>query len=94
MPGHVFITRGDIRRFACDAWVMPCGANPKNPRFLPPHLGSFTAWPTSPASFAPVPPYGPVHGTVRIAEIPAWPAGEPRPWLVNTGGSVSLASVR
>jgi SIR2-like protein len=24
MPGHVFVTRGDMRRLACDAWSLPC----------------------------------------------------------------------
>lgn len=24
MPGHVFITRADIRKLACDAWLIPC----------------------------------------------------------------------
>src|SRR5262245_22370639 len=26
MPGHVFLVRGDVRRLACDAWLMPADA--------------------------------------------------------------------
>jgi hypothetical protein len=87
MAGHVFITRGDVTRLACDAWLMPCGRVPKRPQFLPPHLSDFTDWPTSPAFFAPPPPLGPPDAGSRFAEVTGWPADEPRPWLVNTGGT-------
>ncbi len=27
MPGHVFIAQGDLRRLACDLWLLPCDAS-------------------------------------------------------------------
>ena len=41
MTGHVFIVRGDLRRLACDAWLIPCSrkARPGDEWFLPGHDG-------------------------------------------------------
>ncbi|HEY1068260.1 MAG TPA: SIR2 family protein [Pirellulales bacterium] len=78
MPGHVFVVRGDVRRIACDAWLMPCDRRARNPEFLPDHLRDFADWPEPPADFH--------HSGRRVLPIPAWPADEPRPWLVHVGG--------
>jgi hypothetical protein len=36
MPGHVFVVHADIRKLACDAWLLPCSrsAQPREPWFL------------------------------------------------------------
>jgi hypothetical protein len=41
MPGHVFIVRGDLRKLACDAWLIPCSrkARPGSEWFLPGYTG-------------------------------------------------------
>jgi hypothetical protein len=81
MPGHVFVTRGDVTQLACDAWLMPCDVRFQARRFLPPHRQDFTEWPDDNQVLS-----GSGHGKQRVFELTRWPAGEPRPWLVNVGG--------
>jgi len=42
MPGHLFIVRGDLRKLACDAWLISCSshARPGREWFLPGYQGS------------------------------------------------------
>src|SRR4051812_6283223 len=87
MAGHVYITRGDVTRLACDAWLIPCGRDLQRRDFLLPHLQGFRDWPTTPASFPPPPPFAPAAARPRLAEVIGWPANEPRPWLVHTGAT-------
>src|SRR5262245_41726042 len=83
MPGHVFVVRGDIRRLDCDAWLVPCGGQARPLKFLPPHLPEVDRWPGPPpeSGSALMRPDG-----LRVHPVPAWPANEPRAWLVNVGG--------
>lgn len=76
MTGHVFITRGDLTRVWCDAWLMPCSAD-----FAPrAHWYEASTGTTPPAS---VPC---ASGAPRVRRIIDWPAAHPKPWLVDVGG--------
>ena len=77
MPGHVFLVRGDIRRLACDAWLMPCGATgrPRDIWLLP---GQAPRWPRLPPEWR--------AGRQRVLPLEDWPDDCPRPWLVNADG--------
>ncbi len=74
MAGHVFIVRGDIRRLACDAWLLPCDgrARPKNDWFLPGYSG-----PRDGTRF--------LEGGPRTQLLRGTPAGLPQPWLTHVG---------
>ena len=48
MPGHVFIVPGDVRRLACDAWLVPCSRRATPHRFRPPHWPDDFPWFTPP----------------------------------------------
>lgn len=76
MSGHVFIVRGDLRKLACDAWLMPCSRNarPQGIWFLPGHQGPWHG-----PEFA---DYGP-----RVQPFPGWPARQPQAWLGRVGGA-------
>jgi len=78
MPGHVFIARGDLRRLACDAWLMPCDieARPENKWLLPDKQAP--TWPQRPAGWA--------DDGLRVLKVQDWPSSGPQPWLVNVGG--------
>lgn len=76
MAGHVFIIRGDLRRLACDAWLMPCSGNaqPQGNWFFPDYPGPRAGnWFES--------------GGPRVQPLPGWPVGQPQPWLTRIGGS-------
>ena len=74
MAGHVFIVRGDLRKLACDAWLMPCSRNawPEPYWFLDDHTG---------------PRHGPrfEDGGPRVQPFPDWPSQQPQPWLGRVG---------
>lgn len=85
--GHLFIVHGDLRKLACDAWLMPCGENAwPNAQWLewPPgamtrthmnlNLRVRTALPAD---------WHPEGG--RVAKLEGWPADFPQPWLTNVG---------
>src|SRR5262245_53719686 len=76
MAGHVFVVRADIRKLACDAWLLPCSrtARPSGPWFLDDHQG--------PRGGEPLAEDGP-----RTQPLPGIPGGRPRPWLTRVGGS-------
>jgi SIR2-like protein len=81
MAGHVFVVKGDLRRLACDAWLMPCGRDARPDRSWidgTPGADGFD-WPVSPAGWA--------TEHVRALELTRWPESAPRPWLVNVGAS-------
>lgn len=75
MAGHVFIVRGDLRKVACDAWLMPCSrkAQPQSYWFLPGHPGPWD---------------GPMFedGGPRVQLLHGWPDRLPQPWLGRVGG--------
>src|SRR4051812_38332531 len=77
MSGHVFTVRGDLRRLACDAWLMPAGAHgrPQDKWLLPDTPAP--RWPELPAAWR--------EGGRRVLPLDDWPGG-PRPWLVNVEG--------
>ncbi len=79
-PGHVFILQGDIRKLACDAWLMPCD-------FAAIPLPSWTDYPAPlPVGFAwPAPPEGWSRDGVRTMPLTTWPWPGPRPWPTNVG---------
>src|SRR5947209_11288558 len=81
MPGHVFIVHGDLRRLACDAWLMPAGAQarPQEKWLLP----------SQPAHDWPEPPPGWQRGERRALRLEGGPADGPQPWLVNVEGDES-----
>ena len=74
IPGHVFVVRGNLRLFACDAWLLPCSHRtiPGNEWFL---------------KDAPVPRRGTpfVVGGPRVQPLLDAALGRPRPWLGFTG---------
>ncbi len=47
MPGHVFVTRGDMKRLMCDAWCLPCD---RALRIVPSWLESSERFDTGPAA--------------------------------------------
>ena len=77
MPGHVFVVRGDLRRLACDAWLIPCSrrARPGSEWFLPGYAGPRQGEPFDYEG----PRVQPLHGPVP---------GLPQPWLglIGSGG--------
>jgi hypothetical protein len=76
MPGHVFIVRGDLSRFACDAWLMPCDFRTQ------PLAGYFPPGYTGPRTGRRFDEVGP-----RTQRFAGWPDRWPQPWLTNTGGA-------
>jgi hypothetical protein len=74
VSGHVFIVRGDLRRLACDAWLLPCSRNawPLDEWFLPDDDG-----PRSGASFT--------DGGLRVQPLGDAAPGRPRRWLTRIG---------
>jgi hypothetical protein len=76
MSGHVFIVRGDLRRFACDAWLISTDrrAAPRHEWFLPGYAG--------PRQGEPFVEPGP-----RVQPLPGAEPNRPRPWLGWIGRS-------
>ena len=74
-PGHLFITRGDLTKLECDAWLVPTDA----------HLAIESPWARHLRHPLPAVPEGWSKGQVRV--MPCAPAkdGGPAPWLVNVG---------
>lgn len=79
MGGHVFVVHGDLRKLACDAWLVPCDASARPE----PH---WTAWPPD------LPPIelGAASDawrseTTRTMRVAGWPASLPSAWLANVG---------
>jgi NAD-dependent SIR2 family protein deacetylase len=74
MPGHVFIVRGDLRKLACDAWLMPCSRSawPEDYWFLDDHTGPRHGTPFE-------------DGGARVQPFPGWPDQQPQPWLGRVG---------
>jgi len=80
VSGHVFIVHGDLRRLACDAWLMPCDSQ------VEPLAQWYQEPEPLPRAFRwPAPPDGWGDSGVRVMPVPGWPATRPRPWLVNVG---------
>lgn len=81
MAGHVFILRSDLTKLLCDAWLMP--TDPfldVNPHWIKDVAGKRLDWkPIATPKWS--------NGEARVMEIPNWPAGQPKPWLVNTGAT-------
>ncbi|OWK34433.1 SIR2 family protein [Fimbriiglobus ruber] len=69
MPGHVFIVRGDLRKLACDAWLIPTSrrGRPGSEWFLPGYDG--------PRQGEPFADDGPRAQPLHAAH------GRPQPWL-------------
>src|SRR5437763_16946991 len=74
MPGHVFIVRGDLRKLACDAWLIPTSrkARPGTEWFLPGYAGPRQG-----------PPFADAGPQVQPLVGPA--PGRPQPWLGLVG---------
>ena len=70
MPGHVFIVRGDLRKLACDAWLIPCSrrARPRDEWFLTGYAGPRQGTPFT-------------DGGPRVQPLPDPAPDRPRPWL-------------
>lgn len=81
MPGHVFIVRGDLRKLACDAWLIPCSrkARPGSEWFLPGYGG-----PRQGSVFA--------DDGSRVQPLHHPIPGCPRPWLGLIGRWGQLVS--
>jgi hypothetical protein len=74
MPGHVFVVRGDLRKLACDAWLIPTSrrARPGDEWFPPGYDGPRQGQP-----FA--------DGGPRVQPLLDPAPGLPRPWLGQIG---------
>jgi hypothetical protein len=74
MRGHVFIVRGDLRKLACDACLIPTSgrARPGSEWFLPGYDG-----PRQGEPFA--------DGGPRVKPLLDPAPGRPRPWLGRIG---------
>ena len=74
MSGHVFIVRGDLRKLACDAWLIPCSrrARPGNEWFLRGYDGPRQGTPF-------------VDGGPRVQPLSEPVPGQPRAWLGRIG---------
>jgi hypothetical protein len=74
MSGHVFVVRGDLRKLACDAWLVPSSrkARPGDEWFLPGYDG-----PRHGTPFA--------DGGPRVQPLLDPAPGRPRPWLTLIG---------
>ncbi|MCB9778031.1 MAG: hypothetical protein H6742_05670 [Alphaproteobacteria bacterium] len=85
--GRVFVVRGDIRRLAVDAWLLPSDGEG---RVEP----SWVAWPAGAAEqLAPSEPFP--HWTRqarRIRRLQGWPDGLPRAWAVHVELDPSVPS--
>ena len=77
MAGHVFIMRGDLRRLACDAWLMPC-----NRHAWPEPYWLLPGWE---ARLRPIAPTSDVAPAPQVWRLPEWPADRPRPYLTQIG---------
>jgi len=83
-PGHVFIVQGDIRKLACDAWLMPCDLSMRpldNWTSYPEPLPLDFVWPDVPDDWE---SYG-----RRAVRLDGWPRRAGQPWLVHVGASPS-----
>ncbi len=79
MSGHMFVVQGDVRRLACDAWLMPCDAAAcPDERWL---------LPDRPLPRQQQPPADWKDGSRRVREVNDWPVSCPQPWLVHVEGS-------
>ena len=76
MPGHVFIIRGDLRRIACDAWLMPCSrhAKPESYWLIDGYDGPREGTPF------------PEGSSTRVQPLVGIPEDQPQPWLVRIAG--------
>lgn len=78
MAGHVFLVWGDLRQLACDAWLMPADTRGRTQdKWLSPGF---------PVPYEGRPPREWEGGKLRVLPVRDWPAGAPRPWLVNVEG--------
>ncbi len=77
--GHLFVTRGDLTKIACDAWLVPTDAG----------FGIRRVWRRAGVSRPSVAPEEWGNEGVRVARFgPAErPEEPPEPWLVNVGGN-------
>jgi hypothetical protein len=80
MRGHVFIVHGDLRRLACDAWLLPTDSR----------LNVEENWRGFPDASSPaLPPAAPTEAwrarTERVLKAPDAGPRAPQPWLVNVG---------
>lgn len=96
MSGHLFIVRGDLTKFACDAWLLPTGYRLKIEKY----------WLTpEPAGFSKAVKKARANlskdweaGRERVMPAPLWHADRSAPWFVNIigrkgpdlGGTVEL----
>ncbi len=85
MPGHVFLTQGDLTQLNCDAWLLPTDVS----------LGVTPSWPPELRDRADRlrqsegwQPTGWGNHGVRVIPFADWPEHPriPRPYLVNVGG--------
>src|SRR3954451_18741788 len=76
MPGQIFIVPADVRRLACDAWLVPCSRRATPHRFRPPHWPPDFPWsaPTDQAWWS---------RERRVFCLPNTPSGDPAAWMVN-----------
>src|SRR4051794_348458 len=87
MSGHVFVTRGDLTRLACDAWLLPgnVDAGPEQPGVAAKWL---TGAPELRDHFAGETLRDPSRapGMRRVWSLPATDPDAPSVHLVHTGG--------
>lgn len=80
---HIFLVHGDIRRIACDGWLLPCGRawDHDAANWYPEYMHFWTAGPAE------------TYAAGTVARVANWPpptvdADLPQPWLVDIVGGV------
>ncbi len=95
MAGHVFVIHGDLTRFLCDAWLMPCdtraGIEPYWLVNAGPQMLDRLALPPGnrvKSTYLGDLPEGWGKQGVRVLRWEGWSNHQPsRPWMTNMGGS-------
>lgn len=88
MPGHIFAARTDLRRLACDAWLLPTDINGAvEPQWFG-YSRTLTELRAGHGLRVEL-PSGWADGSSRVLELPRAASDHSTPWLTNVGGTSS-----
>ena len=86
MPGHVFVTRGDLTKLACDAWLLPGSQSPRGPRVSRKWFDN-ADWLRAVFDDRVLVDAVPVKGAKRVWRLPETTPDPGRIFLAHTGGN-------